>query len=126
MGAVVRYALIKAVVERLVGLPERYDIIDDYFWRCLFNEQACHEVSNGFHLCLVHSQTRDFGGPDTQSAWMIPIFRLVSRDQILVRDDVGKRQSLRDFQPASKLAHIGDDLMRGGIAFVRCEDGLPR
>ena len=112
MGAAVGYAVIKAVEQRLVGLPEGYDVIDDLYWRCLFNEKMSDEVGDGFHFCLSHSQSGDFGGSDTQSAWMIPVFRFVSGDQILVGDDVGLCQALRDFQPASKLAHIGYDLMR--------------
>ena len=53
---------------------------------------------------------------------MIPIFWLVSGDQILVRDDIGLCQSLCNLQPTPKLAHIGNDLMGSSIALVCPED----
>ena len=55
--------MIKTVVECLVGLPERYDIVNNIFWRCLLDEKTCHKICNGFHLRLMHSQARDFGRP---------------------------------------------------------------
>ena len=53
--------MIKTVVEGLVGQPERDDIVYHIFRCCPLDEKACHKIRYGFHLCLVHPQTRDFG-----------------------------------------------------------------
>src|SRR5262245_53711427 len=113
-----RYTTIEAVVYCLVVFPECHYIVNHIFGCHLFDKNTCYEVCNGFHLRFFHSQARDFGSPYTQSAWMIPVFWLIGRDQVLVRDDVSSCQSLCHLQPTAKLAHISYHLMRSRKSFV--------
>src|ERR1051326_5355451 len=114
--------MVKTVVERLVGLPERYDIVEDVFERGLLDEKTGYKRGDGLHVCLVHTQACDLGRSQAEPARMIPIFRPIGGDQILVGDNVGACQALGDFEATAKLAHVCYDLMGGSIAFVRSKD----
>jgi hypothetical protein len=46
MGTLTWHTMIKTVVERLVGLPERDDIVNNTFWRCLLDKKTCHKICN--------------------------------------------------------------------------------
>ena len=56
VGVVLRQAMIKVVVYRLVGLPEGDDIICHLFHRSLLDQHTRDKVRDGFHLRLAHAQ----------------------------------------------------------------------
>src|SRR6266699_2793154 len=84
-----RQAVLETIVQRLVRLSERHDLLSHIFWRCSFEKNACDEAGNDLHLSLMHPQARNLNGAHAQPTGTIPIFWPICRDQILVGDDVG-------------------------------------
>src|SRR5260370_20862177 len=54
-----RQAVLETIVQRLVGLPERHDLISHIFWINPFAQDMGDEVGNDLHLGLVHPQAGD-------------------------------------------------------------------
>ena len=106
-----RQAVIEAVVKFLIGQPKLDDILGHVFWSALLDQDAGHEVGDGFHLCFAHAQPRHLDRAHAQAARPIPVLGLIAGNQVLVRDDVRARQLLRDVQPTAELAYIRDDLL---------------
>jgi hypothetical protein len=59
-------ALLKAVIERLVGLPESDHLFPLGLRLCSLNQDAGDEVGNSLHLGLAHTQARDLDGAQAQ------------------------------------------------------------
>src|SRR5712692_10580599 len=88
-------AMLETVVEHLVGLPEGDHVTDDLFRFDSLKEDARDEVGDGLHLGLAHAQPGNLDCPYAQPAGAVPVFRFVSRDQVLIGDDIGARSEER-------------------------------
>ena len=104
--------VLHAVVQRLIRFAKRSHVVDERLRRDMIHQHTGDEIGDSLHLWLVHSQPCHLDGAHTQPTRAIPVGRLIAGDQVLVGDDVRARQSLRNLQPATKLAHIRNRLMR--------------
>ena len=86
--------MIEIVVERLVGFPEGDYVMDHIFWGFLVDQDARNKVCDRFHFCFVHTQAGNFNGADTEATWTVPIGRLIARNEVFIRDNIGACQAL--------------------------------
>src|SRR3954453_17870100 len=80
------------------------------------DQHAGDHVGDRAHLDVAHPQARDLGGADGQAAGAVPVGRLFVGQQVLVGDDVGPGEPVRDLEAAAEGANVGDHLMGAGIA----------
>ena len=91
--------MIETIVQRLVVLPECGHVLSHLRRTLLLNDDASNEIGNLFHFRFTHAQPGYFYRPHAQASWLIPIFDSVSRNEILVGDNIGLSQSLRHRHP---------------------------
>src|SRR2546430_851605 len=94
--------MIETIVQRLVVLPECGHVLSHLRRTLLLNDDASNEIGNLFHFRFTHAQPGYFYRPHAQASWLIPIFDSVSRNELLVGDNIGLSQSLRHRQPSAK------------------------